>query len=82
MRPAFRIMPSAKTRHLSRDEVLTAHIHLKGPLLPILHTIQTRFGCIPRMCVGLLAHADRSTANLSRSVVQALPHIRRARQGS
>ncbi|MDX5402508.1 MAG: formate dehydrogenase subunit delta [Rhodobacterales bacterium] len=34
----------------------------------------------PRMREGLLAHAASTTADLSPSVIAALPHIRRARQ--
>lgn len=34
----------------------------------------------PRMREGLLAHAATSTADLSPSVIAALPHIRRAPQ--
>jgi formate dehydrogenase subunit gamma len=55
-------MPSAPARHLSPEEVrtrtaevLAAHAHLEGALLPILHAIQDSFGFIPQDCVQTIA---------------------------
>jgi formate dehydrogenase subunit gamma len=55
-------MPSAPARHLlpeevrtRTEEVLAAHAHLEGALLPILHAIQESFGFIPQDCVQPIA---------------------------
>jgi formate dehydrogenase subunit gamma len=55
-------MPIAPARHLSpeevrtrTEEVLAAHTHLEGALLPILHAIQDSFGFIPQDCVQPIA---------------------------
>ena len=37
--------------------VIDAHLHLEGPMLPILHDLQGRFGHIPQSAVPLLADA-------------------------
>lgn len=39
------------------EEVLAAHLHLEGPLLPILHAVQAQFGFIPQDCVPQIAQA-------------------------
>ena len=35
--------------------IIENHLHLEGPLLPILHAIQHEFGCVPQDCVPILA---------------------------
>jgi formate dehydrogenase subunit gamma len=62
---------------------IASRLHLEGPLLPILHAIQSAFGCVPPEAVPLIAHA----LNLSRAEVhgvvsfyadfRATPHGRR-----
>lgn len=47
------------------NEIATAHAHLEGPLLPILHAMQGEFGFIPRDAIPLVAHA----LNLTRAEV-------------
>ena len=47
------------------EEIVAAHAHLEGPLLPILHAVQGAFGCVPRDAVPVIAHA----LNLSRAEV-------------
>lgn len=37
--------------------IIDAHIHLEGPLLPILHAMQAAFGHVPQDAVPLLADA-------------------------
>ncbi len=37
--------------------VVEAHLHLEGPLLPILHDLQARFGFIPDAARGVIAEA-------------------------
>ena len=39
------------------DEVLAAHAHMEGPLLPILHALQQAFGFIPQAAVPQIAGA-------------------------
>ncbi len=55
-------MPTSNASHLSpeevrtrTEEVLAAHAHLEGPLLPILHAIQASFGFIPQEAVQPIA---------------------------
>ena len=47
------------------DEIVAAHAHLEGPLLPILHALQAEYGFIPRDTIPLVAHA----LNLTRAEV-------------
>lgn len=37
--------------------VIARHLHLEGPLLPILHALQAEFGHVPAAAVDLLAEA-------------------------
>ncbi|KAA2313873.1 formate dehydrogenase subunit gamma [Pseudooceanicola sediminis] len=37
--------------------VVQAHLHLEGPLLPILHDLQARFGFIPEAATRVMAEA-------------------------
>ena len=47
------------------EDIVAAHAHLEGPLLPILHAVQAQFGFIPRDSIPLVAHA----LNLTRAEV-------------
>lgn len=47
------------------EEIVAAHAHLEGPLLPILHAMQAAFGFIPRDAVPIVALA----LNLTRAEV-------------
>jgi formate dehydrogenase subunit gamma len=47
------------------NEIVAEHAHLEGPLLPILHAIQSEFGHIPRDAIPVLAHG----LNLTRAEV-------------
>jgi formate dehydrogenase subunit gamma len=47
------------------EEIVAAHAHLEGPLLPILHAVQGAFGFVPRDAIPLIAHA----LNLTRAEV-------------
>ncbi|QPM90211.1 formate dehydrogenase subunit gamma [Pseudooceanicola algae] len=38
-------------------ELLGRHLHLEGPLLPILHDIQNSFGFVPQTAVPVIAEA-------------------------
>jgi formate dehydrogenase subunit gamma len=60
--PESRVMPTAQASRFSSEEVrtrteevLAAHAHLEGPLLPILHAIQASFGFIPQEAVQPIA---------------------------
>ncbi|MBF9060227.1 formate dehydrogenase subunit gamma [Rhodobacterales bacterium HKCCSP123] len=39
------------------DAIISAHLHLEGPLLPILHALQEVFGCVPSEAHGPIADA-------------------------
>ncbi|WP_163850731.1 formate dehydrogenase subunit gamma [Pseudooceanicola aestuarii] len=39
------------------DALIAGHLHLKGPLLPILHAMQTAFGHVPEAAFQPLADA-------------------------
>ena len=47
------------------EEIVAAHAHLEGPLLPIVHAMQAVFGFIPRDAVPIVAHV----LNLTRAEV-------------
>ena len=47
------------------EEIVAAHAHLEGPLLPILHAVQAAFGCVPRDAIPIIALA----LNLTRAEV-------------
>ncbi|MFP5508008.1 MAG: formate dehydrogenase subunit gamma [Alphaproteobacteria bacterium] len=47
--------PSSEEVRTRTEEVLAAHAHLEGPLLPILHALQESFGFIPQDCVQTIA---------------------------
>lgn len=49
-------------------EIVAAHAHREGPLLPILHDVQTAFGCIDREAEAAIALA----LNLSRAEVHGV----------
>ena len=50
------------------EEIVAAHAHLEGPLLPILHAVQAAFGCVPRESIPVIAHA----LNLTRAEVHGV----------
>jgi formate dehydrogenase subunit gamma len=39
------------------DAIIAAHLHLEGPLLPILHAVQEAYGCVPSEAHGPIAEA-------------------------
>jgi formate dehydrogenase subunit gamma len=49
-------------------EIIAAHASLEGPLLPILHAVQTAFGCVPGDAVPIIAGA----LNLTRAEVHGV----------
>lgn len=49
-------------------EIVAAHEHREGPLLPILHDVQAAFGCIDREAEATVAEA----LNLSRAEVHGV----------
>jgi formate dehydrogenase subunit gamma len=49
-------------------EIVAAHAHREGPLLPILHDVQAAFGCIDREAEAEIAQA----LNLSRAEVHGV----------
>jgi formate dehydrogenase subunit gamma len=60
-----RTMPGRPWTAERVNEIVAAHAHLEGPLLPILHAVQAEYGFIPRGAIPVLAHA----LNLTRAEV-------------
>ncbi|MBI0534553.1 formate dehydrogenase subunit gamma [Roseomonas sp. KE2513] len=50
------------------SEIIAGHAGLEGAMLPILHALQERFGCVPHEAVPLVAEA----LNLSRAEVHGV----------
>ena len=50
------------------DEIVAAHAHREGPLLPVLHDVQAAFGCVDREAEAAIAEA----LNLSRAEVHGV----------
>lgn len=49
-------------------EIVAAHTHLEGPLMPILHAVQEAFGMVPEAAVPVIAEE----LNLSRAEVHGV----------
>lgn len=56
------------TREQRLAEIVAAHEHREGPLLPILHDVQAAFGCVDREAQAAIALA----LNLSRAEVHGV----------
>jgi len=56
------------TRDQRIAEICAAHAALEGPLLPILHAVQTEFGCFDAEAERVIAHQ----LNLSRAEVHGV----------
>lgn len=50
------------------SDLIKAHAGREGPLLPILHDVQTAFGCVPELAVPMIAEA----LNVSRAEVHGV----------
>ena len=50
------------------DEIVAAHAHREGPLLPVLHEVQAAFGCVDEEAEAAIARA----LNLSRAEVHGV----------
>lgn len=62
-------MPASEAWNGGRAaEIIAAHQHRPGALLPMLHALQDAFGCVPEAAVPLVAHA----LNLSRAEVHGV----------
>ncbi len=48
--------------------IVQSHAHLEGPLMPILHSVQEAFGCVPEEAVPVIA----KELNLSRAEVHGV----------
>ena len=57
--------PDAATR---AAEIAAAHLHLEGPLLPILHAVQAEFGFVPREALPVIAEK----LNISRAEIHGV----------
>lgn len=60
--------PTATPETTVLKELIADHLHLEGPMLPILHSIQHSYGCIPDEAVPLLADA----LNITRAEVHGV----------
>mgnify|MGYP001163395720 CR=1 FL=1 len=60
-------MPEPETED-TLDAIIAAHRAVDGPLLPILHAVQHRFGCISPHAEARIAHA----LNLTRAEVHGV----------
>jgi formate dehydrogenase subunit gamma len=58
----------AQSRSRRLAEIVAAHAHREGPLLPVLHDVQAEFGCIDREAEAAIAQA----LNLSRAEVHGV----------
>jgi len=58
--------PSAFEKRVK--EIVDSHLSLEGPLLPILHSIQSEFNHIPKLAIPVIA----ATLNLSRAEVHGV----------
>jgi formate dehydrogenase subunit gamma len=63
------------------EEIVAAHAHLEGPLLPILHAVQAAFGYVPRDAVPVIAHALNLTRAEVYGVVSFYHDFRERRAG-
>lgn len=61
--PTIEPWSDARTR-----DIVAAHVHLEGPLMPILHACQEAFGCVPEAAVPVIAQE----LNLSRAEVHGV----------
>ncbi|MGU3492616.1 formate dehydrogenase subunit gamma [Xanthobacteraceae bacterium A53D] len=50
------------------QEIITSHMHMDGPTMPILHAVQETFGFVPELVVPLIAER----LNLSRAEVHGV----------
>ena len=62
------VVPTPYWDEALANEIIAAHLDLEGAMLPILHALQERFGCVPREAVPLVAEA----LNLSRAEVHGV----------
>lgn len=64
-------MPATTTLDTIEDrvrEICANHVHLEGPLLPILHSVQEEFGHLPQEALPQIAEA----LNISRAEVHGV----------
>jgi len=61
-------MPAPAPETAEIDRIVEAHLHLEGPMLPILHALQEAFGHVPE--VAVLRIADK--LNLGRAEVHGV----------
>ena len=53
------------------NEIVAAHAHREGPLLPVLHDVQAAFGCVDQEAEAVIAEA----LNLSRAEVHGVVSV-------
>jgi formate dehydrogenase subunit gamma len=63
------------------EEIVAAHAHLEGPLLPILHAVQAEYGCVPRDAIPVIAKALNVTRAEVYGVVSFYHDFREAPPG-
>lgn len=62
-------------------EIIEAHTHLEGPLLPILHAMQQAFGFVPGTAVPVIAKALKLTRAEVHGVISFYHDFREAPAG-
>lgn len=50
-------LPEASTVAAETRAIIDAHVHLEGPLLPILHAVHAAFGHLPQAALPVIAEA-------------------------
>ncbi|MFV0244222.1 MAG: formate dehydrogenase subunit gamma [Qingshengfaniella sp.] len=63
------------------DEIINAHLHLEGPLLPIFHAFQEEFGFVPEAALGRIADALNLTKAEVHGVMSFYHDFRKAPAG-
>lgn len=63
------------------EDILSAHLHLEGPLLPILHALQAAFGHVPEAAHAQIAAALNITRAELHGVVSFYHDFRSAPAG-
>jgi formate dehydrogenase subunit gamma len=63
-------------------ERIAAHLHLEGPLMPILHDLQETFGCVPLEAEPLIAEKLNITRAEVHGVVTFYHDFRRTPAGA
>ncbi|PVA11188.1 formate dehydrogenase subunit gamma [Pelagivirga sediminicola] len=73
--------PSPATSHEDLRAIVSDHMHLEGPMLPMLHAIQADFGYIPEDAISVIADMLNMTRAEVYGVVTFYHDFRKAPAG-